>query len=152
MIEGLLLDLLMVIFSVSQSFRCTHHLYTNLLICNPFGFQLVYPHLLYSPHLLFFPVCTTAMPSQKVQKNQLKAAKLGSALMETTDQNIWDRLVTQIQGKMHLCPKLLQLVEDGTLEITREVKHDDCFSSFGPPALIIFFNYFLGKNIHSIDQ
>ena len=59
--------------------------------------------------------------------------------METTDQNIWDRLVTQIQGKMHLCPKLLQLVEDGTLEITREVKHDDCFSSFGPPALIIFF-------------
>ena len=40
---------LVFIFSVSQSFRCSHHLYTKFLIWNPFGFQLVYSHLLYSP-------------------------------------------------------------------------------------------------------
>ena len=147
MIEGLVLDFLVVNFSGMSKLplhTSSVHQLTNL---QSFWLSASVPSFAVFPHPLFLPVCTTALPSQKVQKHQLKAAKLGTALMETTEQNIWDRLVTQIQGKMHLCPKLLELVESGNLEIISEVKHGDCFSSFGPQLSLFFY-----KNIHSIDQ
>ena len=72
------------------------------------------------------------MPSQEVQKNQLKSAKLGSALMETTEQNIFDKLVDKLRSKPHICPKVLELVDSGNLEHTKEVKRDDRFPAFGP--------------------
>ena len=41
MIDGLVLGLQMFNCSVSHSFSCSHNLYSSLLICNPFGFQLL---------------------------------------------------------------------------------------------------------------
>ena len=84
------------------------------------------------------------MPPQKVQKNQLKSAKLGTALMETTEQNIFDKLVDKLRSKPHICPKVLELVDNGTLEHTKEVKRDDCFPTFGPQRSLFFI--FLQKH------
>ena len=69
----------------------------------------------------------SAMPV-KVQKSQLKTAKLGSELMELSQQCIFDRLCSLLAGKPELQPRVLELIESGALE----KKEDDSKSDSVP--------------------
>ena len=72
------------------------------------------------------------MPPQKVMKHQLEAAKIGAELMEVTDQTIYDRLLGKLQAKPQIWAKMLELLDNGSLERTKEVKRDDYVATFGP--------------------
>ena len=74
------------------------------------------------------------MPQTKVLKSQLKTEKLGSELMELSQQCIFDRLCSLLAGKPTLQPRVLELIESGALEKKEDDSKSDCVPGCTPES------------------